>query len=86
LAKSELSETVNDSGASLAHHNKMSAGAAMSEPLRAETDVSVIGSNAAGMYAAIEAARGGSRVVLIHRSLIGLGGATVMAQMTSLLL
>ena len=54
----------------------------MAEPLRAETDVLVIGSGAAGMYAAIEAARAGSRVMLIDRSLIGRGGATVMAQMT----
>ena len=34
------------------------------------------------MYAAIEAARAGCRVLLIDRSLIGRGGATVMAQMT----
>ena len=47
-----------------------------------ETDVLVIGSGAAGMYAAIEAARAGCRVLLIDRSLIGRGGATVMAQMT----
>jgi succinate dehydrogenase flavoprotein subunit len=52
------------------------------EPLRAETDVLVIGSGAAGMYAAIEAARGGCQVLLADRSLIGRGGATVMAQMT----
>src|ERR1700694_2635913 len=52
------------------------------EPRRAETDVLVIGSGAAGMYAAIEAARGGCRVLLADRSLIGRGGATVMAQMT----
>src|SRR5215467_9472944 len=39
-------------------------------------------SGAAGMYAAIEAARAGSSVMLIDRSLIGRGGATVMAQMT----
>jgi len=50
--------------------------------MRAETDVLVIGSGAAGMYAAIEAARGGCRVLLADRSLIGRGGATVMAQMT----
>jgi succinate dehydrogenase / fumarate reductase, flavoprotein subunit len=49
---------------------------------RIETDVLVIGSGAAGMYAAIEAARRGSRVLLADRSLIGRGGATVMAQMT----
>jgi succinate dehydrogenase / fumarate reductase flavoprotein subunit len=53
-----------------------------SEPLTIETDVLVIGSGAAGMYAAIEASRGGARVFLVDRSLIGRGGATVMAQMT----
>ena len=42
----------------------------------------MIGSGGAGMYAAIEAARAGCRVLLIDRSLIGRGGATVMAQMT----
>ena len=47
-----------------------------------ETDVLVIGSGAAGMYAAIEAARAGCSVLLVDRSLIGRGGATVMAQMT----
>jgi succinate dehydrogenase/fumarate reductase flavoprotein subunit len=45
-------------------------------------DVLVIGSGAAGMYAAIEAARAGCDVLLADRSLIGRGGATVMAQMT----
>ena len=53
-----------------------------SKPVAIETDVLVIGSGAAGMYAAIEASRGGARVFLIDRSLIGRGGATVMAQMT----
>src|SRR6266700_2924400 len=53
-----------------------------SEPMRAETDVLVIGAGGAGMYAAIEAARAGCRVMLVDRSLIGRGGATVMAQMT----
>jgi succinate dehydrogenase / fumarate reductase, flavoprotein subunit len=52
------------------------------DPMRAETDVLVIGSGAAGMYAAIEAARVGHQVLLADRSLIGRGGATVMAQMT----
>ena len=46
----------------------------MAEPLRAETDVLVIGSGAAGMYAAVEAARAGCHVMLIDRSLIGRGG------------
>lgn len=54
----------------------------MAEPLRAECDVLVIGAGAAGMYAAIEAARSDCQVMLVDRSLIGRGGATVMAQMT----
>ena len=52
------------------------------EPMHAEADVLVIGSGAAGMYAAIEAARADCQVLLADRSLIGRGGATVMAQMT----
>jgi succinate dehydrogenase flavoprotein subunit len=52
------------------------------EPMQVETDVLVIGAGGAGMYAAIEAARHRARVFLIDRSLIGRGGATVMAQMT----
>jgi succinate dehydrogenase / fumarate reductase flavoprotein subunit len=51
-------------------------------PMHVETDVLIIGSGAAGMYAAIEAARAGCSTFLIDRSLIGRGGATVMAQMT----
>jgi succinate dehydrogenase/fumarate reductase flavoprotein subunit len=47
-----------------------------------ETDVLVIGAGGAGMYAALEAAGGGASVILADRSLIGRGGATVMAQMT----
>jgi len=47
-----------------------------------QTDVLVIGAGGAGMYAAIAAARAGSQVLLVDRSLIGRGGATVMAQMT----
>jgi succinate dehydrogenase/fumarate reductase flavoprotein subunit len=50
--------------------------------MRVETDVLIIGAGGAGMYAAIEAARAGCEVFLIDRSLIGRGGATVMAQMT----
>jgi succinate dehydrogenase / fumarate reductase flavoprotein subunit len=56
--------------------------AAADEPTHIEGDVLVIGAGGAGMYAALEAARGGSSVVLVDRSLIGRGGATVMAQMT----
>ena len=47
-----------------------------------QADVLVVGSGAAGMYAAIAAARAGAGVLLVDRSLIGRGGATVMAQMT----
>src|SRR5271170_6956071 len=54
----------------------------MIDPIAIDTDVLVIGSGAAGMYAAIEAARNGAHVLLADRSLIGRGGATVMAQMT----
>ncbi len=55
----------------------------MTEPLHLAADVLVIGAGAAGMYAAIEAARqGAGQVLLLDRSLIGRGGATVMAQMT----
>ena len=50
--------------------------------MHVETDVLIIGSGGAGMYAAIEAARAGAAVLLADRSLIGRGGATVMAQMT----
>ncbi|TMJ29508.1 MAG: FAD-binding protein [Alphaproteobacteria bacterium] len=52
------------------------------EPIHAETDVLIVGSGGAGMYAAIVAARAGATVMLADRSLIGRGGATVMAQMT----
>src|SRR5947209_6558068 len=52
------------------------------EPMHVDTDVLIVGSGAAGMYAAIAAARAGVNVMLAERSLIGRGGATVMAQMT----
>ena len=54
----------------------------MIEPMHVETDVLIVGAGGAGMYAAIEAARAGASVLLADRSLIGRGGATVMAQMT----
>ena len=54
----------------------------VAEPMHVETDVLIIGSGAAGMYAAVAAARTGASVFLAERSLIGRGGATVMAQMT----
>src|SRR5438034_4473304 len=47
-----------------------------------QTDVLIIGAGGAGMYAALAAARAGASVLLADRSLIGRGGATVMAQMT----
>jgi succinate dehydrogenase / fumarate reductase flavoprotein subunit len=47
-----------------------------------EADVLIIGAGGAGMYAALEAAKAGASVLLVDRSLIGRGGATVMAQMT----
>ena len=47
-----------------------------------ETDVLVIGAGGAGMYAAVAAARAGARTVLVDKSLVGRGGATIMAQMT----
>ena len=47
-----------------------------------ETDIAIIGAGGAGMAAAIAASEAGSRSILIDRSLIGRGGATVMAQMT----
>jgi succinate dehydrogenase / fumarate reductase flavoprotein subunit len=50
--------------------------------VKLESDVLVIGAGGAGIYAAIAASRDGCRVHLIDRSLIGRGGATVMAQMT----
>jgi succinate dehydrogenase / fumarate reductase flavoprotein subunit len=46
------------------------------------TDVLIVGAGGAGMYAAVAAARNGASVILLDKSLIGRGGATVMAQMT----
>ncbi len=54
----------------------------MIERRHLETDVLVIGAGGAGMSAAIAAADGGANVLLADRSLIGRGGATVMAMMT----
>lgn len=58
------------------------AGRYHSDMRKIQTEVLVVGAGGAGMYAAIEAARRGSTVLLVDRSLIGRGGATVMAQMT----
>ncbi|MCL2898736.1 FAD-binding protein [Brenneria tiliae] len=55
----------------------------MNDDLRyLDTDVLVVGAGGAGMSAAIAAAQQGRRVLLADRSLIGRGGATIMAQMT----
>jgi succinate dehydrogenase / fumarate reductase flavoprotein subunit/fumarate reductase (CoM/CoB) subunit A len=50
--------------------------------LHLETSVLIIGAGAAGMSAAIAAHDAGVSTMLVDRSLIGRGGATVMAQMT----
>src|SRR5438477_9495153 len=48
-----------------------------------ETEILIVGAGGAGMYAALSAAReGAERVLLADKSLVGRGGATVMAQMT----
>jgi succinate dehydrogenase / fumarate reductase flavoprotein subunit len=60
----------------------MTAAEGRDESTHLEADVLVIGAGGAGMYAALEAARFGASVILADRSLIGRGGATVMAQMT----
>ena len=54
----------------------------MIEALKFETDVVVAGAGAAGMYAAVAAARNGARVVVIDKNVVGRGGGTIMAQMT----
>ena len=52
------------------------------DPIHLTTDVLVVGAGGAGMYAAISAARNGGDVILADKSMIGRGGATIMAQMT----
>jgi succinate dehydrogenase / fumarate reductase flavoprotein subunit len=54
----------------------------VSDFIHLDTDVLIIGAGAAGMSAAIAAHDAGVSVLLADRSLIGRGGATVMAQMT----
>jgi succinate dehydrogenase/fumarate reductase flavoprotein subunit len=48
-----------------------------------ETDVLVVGAGAAGLMAARAAAAAGASVVIVDKSIIGRGGATIMAQMTT---
>jgi succinate dehydrogenase/fumarate reductase flavoprotein subunit len=52
------------------------------EAIHLKTGVLIIGAGAAGMSGAIAAHDEGADVLLVDRSLIGRGGATVMAQMT----
>ncbi|HYM17205.1 MAG TPA: FAD-binding protein [Micropepsaceae bacterium] len=54
----------------------------MNDRVHLDTDVLIIGSGAAGMSAAIAAHDLHARVLIVDKSLIGRGGATVMAQMT----
>ena len=54
----------------------------MSAPTHLETNILIIGAGAAGMYAAVAAARRGARALLVDKSLISRGGSTIMAQMT----
>ena len=54
----------------------------MEVPSVLRTNVLVVGGGAAGMFAAIYAARHGAQVILLDKNTVGRGGATVMAQMT----
>src|SRR6202030_3680656 len=54
----------------------------MDEAIELATDVLVAGGGAAGMFAALAAARCGAEVVLLDKNVIGRGGASIMAQMT----
>src|ERR1700738_842506 len=62
-------------GRSLTAYNESMGTHRSPTPIHTETDVLVIGAGGAGMYAAIEAARRGCRVMLVERSLIGRSGA-----------
>jgi succinate dehydrogenase / fumarate reductase flavoprotein subunit/fumarate reductase (CoM/CoB) subunit A len=53
------------------------------DALHLQADVLVIGGGAAGLMAARAAAAAGASVVLADKSIIGRGGATIMAQMTT---
>src|SRR5436190_6948876 len=54
----------------------------MDEIITLDTDVLVAGAGAAGMFAAIAAARSGARVIVLDKNVVGRGGASIMAQMT----
>lgn len=49
----------------------------MAETIR--TDVAVIGAGGAGISAALEAVRVGADALVLDKSMVGVGGATVMA-------
>lgn len=54
----------------------------MTDAREVRAGVVIVGAGAAGMYAALAAQAGGADVLLLDKSRIGRGGATVMAQMT----
>ncbi len=54
----------------------------MDDALALRADVVVAGGGAAGMFAAIYAARHGAQVILLDKNVVGRGGASIMAQMT----
>src|ERR1700758_1293723 len=55
----------------------------MAQAIHRDADVLVIGAGGAGLMAAHAAAQAGASVILVDKSLIGRGGATIMAQMTT---
>jgi succinate dehydrogenase/fumarate reductase flavoprotein subunit len=54
----------------------------MSDTSALQTGVLVVGGGAAGMFAALYAARAGASVTLVDKNVVSRGGATIMAQMT----
>src|SRR6516164_1538293 len=54
----------------------------MDESIELACDVLVAGGGAAGMFAALAAARQGAKVILLDKNVVGRGGASIMAQMT----
>ena len=54
----------------------------VADTIALETDVLVVGGGAAGMFAAVYAARNGASVILLDKNVVGRGGASIMAQMT----
>src|ERR1700737_3351206 len=54
----------------------------MDDTIILTSDVLVAGAGAAGMFAALAAARCGAEVILLDKNVVGRGGASIMAQMT----